>query len=74
MSLSCVGSDHGPNFALLRQIRNRAPRNNLYAAGGVRHATDLQRLTDMGIDGVLLSSALHQRRVDPSTLTSGRFE
>jgi len=31
--------------------------------GGVRHETDLNLLNDMGIDGVLLATALHTEQI-----------
>ena len=63
MSLSRVGSSAGPDFKLLHRLRNLAPENKIYAAGGVRDHSDLERLNEMGISGALLSTALHQGRV-----------
>ena len=74
MSLSRVGSSAGPDFKLLHRLRNLAPENKIYAAGGVRDHTDLERLNEMGINGALLSTALHQGRVDPSAGADRRYK
>lgn len=74
MSLSRVGSDSGPDLALLHKLRKQAPQKKIYAAGGVRHHADLRQLAEIGVDGVLLSTALHRGQIDPATATAGRFE
>lgn len=74
MSLSRVGSNSGPDFALLRRLRKQAPEKKIYAAGGVRDHADLQQLAVMGVSGVLLSSALHRGVIVPGATTAGRLE
>ena len=63
MTLSRVGSDSGPDFALLDQLRTKAPAKKLFAAGGVRGGEDLIELNRRGISGVLVASALHAGRI-----------
>jgi phosphoribosylformimino-5-aminoimidazole carboxamide ribotide isomerase len=63
MTLSRVGSDTGPDFALLDQLRTKAPAKKLFAAGGVRGGEDLIELNRRGISGVLVASALHAGRI-----------
>lgn len=63
MTLARVGSGLGPDFVRLEALRRRTPRTQLYAAGGVRDAADLQRLKALGVSGALLASALHDRAV-----------
>jgi phosphoribosylformimino-5-aminoimidazole carboxamide ribotide isomerase len=63
MTLSRVGSDSGPDFELLDQLRTKAPARNLFAAGGVRGGEDLMELNRRGISGVLVASALHAGRI-----------
>jgi phosphoribosylformimino-5-aminoimidazole carboxamide ribotide isomerase len=73
MTLHRVGSDAGPDFARLHAIKPAA--REIYAAGGVRDADDLQALADAGIAGVLVASSLHNGRLtgaDLRRLETGR--
>lgn len=70
MTLSRVGSDAGPDLALLRSLKRRAPQKKFYAAGGVRDARDLESLRQAGARGVLLARALHERRLTPGELAA----
>ena len=63
MTLSRVGSDTGPDFELLDQLRTKAPAKKFFAAGGVRGGEDLVELNRRGISGVLVASALHAGRI-----------
>jgi len=60
MSLSRVGSLEGPDLSRLHAFRSAYPAVELFAAGGVRHAQDLNDLSRLGVSGVLLATALHQ--------------
>ena len=68
MNLDRVGSGEGPDLALLGALRRRAPGCRLVAAGGVRDGTDLDQLAAAGVSAVLLATALHEGRVDASSL------
>ncbi|MGH8750737.1 MAG: HisA/HisF-related TIM barrel protein [Burkholderiales bacterium] len=68
MTLTRVGSAAGPDCALLQSLQQRAPEKKFYAAGGVRGARDLETLEQGGAHGVLLASALHQRRLSSQEL------
>ncbi|HUL10405.1 MAG TPA: HisA/HisF-related TIM barrel protein [Candidatus Acidoferrum sp.] len=63
MTLSRVGSRGGPDLDLLRRWRDEAPAKKIFAAGGVRGGEDLLALADCGISGVLVATALHERRI-----------
>ena len=63
MTLARVGSDAGPDLARFVAIRSIAGGRELYAAGGVRDASDLSALKAAGAFGALISSALHERRI-----------
>ena len=64
MTLARIGSQAGPDFDRLRKIGTKAAgRHALYAAGGVRGLEDLRSLQQAGIAGVLVASALHDRRI-----------
>jgi len=68
MTLARVGSNAGPDFERLREILNAAGARKIYAAGGLRGRDDMARLQGMGVAGVLVASALHDRRLSPSDL------
>jgi phosphoribosylformimino-5-aminoimidazole carboxamide ribotide isomerase len=72
MSLDHVGNTGGPDLRRIRQLRPDAGDRQLYAAGGVRDAADLQRLQDAGADGALLASALHNGRIGAAQLDALR--
>jgi phosphoribosylformimino-5-aminoimidazole carboxamide ribotide isomerase len=63
MTLARVGGDGGPDMDRLAEIKRRAPDVMLYAAGGLRGASDLVRLKQAGARGVLVASALHDGRL-----------
>jgi phosphoribosylformimino-5-aminoimidazole carboxamide ribotide isomerase len=63
MALAHVGSNSGVNTQLLETIKTVAPQTHFYAAGGVRNQDDLIQLEEMGISGVLVASALHQKQL-----------
>ncbi len=74
MLLSRVGSDEGPDLAKLQRLQRRGPQKKFYAAGGVRGMRDLEALVRAGASGVLLASALHQRRIGAADLAHFTFE
>jgi phosphoribosylformimino-5-aminoimidazole carboxamide ribotide isomerase len=68
MTLARVGGDAGPDMDRLADIKRRAPDAMLYAAGGLRGVSDLMRLKQAGISGVLVASALHDSRLTRADL------
>lgn len=72
MTLAKVGSGAGPDLGRLAAVKAMAGKRQVFAAGGVRHAADLDDLQAAGIAGALVASALHDGRLDKATL--GRFE
>jgi phosphoribosylformimino-5-aminoimidazole carboxamide ribotide isomerase len=63
MTLARVGSGAGPDLARFAAIRSIAGGREIYAAGGVRDASDLSALKAAGASGALIATALHERRV-----------
>lgn len=60
LDLPAVGSQGGPGTQPICQaIRQRYPEVELLTGGGVRNADDLARLGEVGVDGVLIASAIH---------------
>jgi phosphoribosylformimino-5-aminoimidazole carboxamide ribotide isomerase len=59
MTLVKVGSAAGPDFARLEEMKAKAGRRAVIAAGGVRHETDVRELSALGISGALVATSLH---------------
>jgi phosphoribosylformimino-5-aminoimidazole carboxamide ribotide isomerase len=65
MTLDRVGSHAGPDLARLETYCLRYPEKKIIAAGGVRNVEDLTALKGIGVQGVLLASALHTGAITP---------
>jgi phosphoribosylformimino-5-aminoimidazole carboxamide ribotide isomerase len=63
MTLARVGSGAGPDIARLAEVKHRAGSRKIFAAGGVRGGEDLIELAARGVAGVLVATALHDRRI-----------
>jgi phosphoribosylformimino-5-aminoimidazole carboxamide ribotide isomerase len=63
MTLARVGSGAGPDLARLEEIGHRGGSRKIFAAGGVRGGEDLIELAKRGVSGVLVATALHDRRI-----------
>ncbi len=68
MNLTQVGSEIGPDFSLLNELKQRNSDAFLYAAGGVRDDADLARLKQIGVHGALVATALHNGSIVTSDL------
>lgn len=62
MSLPKVGANQGPDLEKLHAIK-QATHTGLYAAGGVRNMQDIYALESTGAEGILIASALHQKKI-----------
>jgi HisA/HisF family protein len=70
MCLQSVGASGGPDFERVRSIVKAAAGKDVYAAGGVRHRADLDALSEAGVAGVLISSALHNGAITRADVVS----
>lgn len=68
MSLPHVGSNDGPDMNRLNYFHTQYPSHHFYAAGGIRHLSDLQVLNHQGIQGALIASALHNGHLGQAEL------
>ena len=57
-----AGMGAGLDFGLLARVR-RVPEIALIAGGRVRGVDDIAKLADIGADGVLIATALHDGRI-----------
>jgi phosphoribosylformimino-5-aminoimidazole carboxamide ribotide isomerase len=63
MTLARVGGGAGPDIERLRNVKARAGHRLVYAAGGVRNASDLVALKVIGVSGALVASSIHDGRL-----------
>jgi phosphoribosylformimino-5-aminoimidazole carboxamide ribotide isomerase len=66
--LTCtdIGSDgmlKGPNFDLYKKIKERFPNLKINASGGVSSLKDLEKLKELGVDGVIIGKAIYEGRI-----------
>ncbi len=66
LDLANVGMGQGVGTeAFCQRLRHADPRLEIVAGGGVRGIDDVRRLIDLGVDRVLVASALHDGRIAP---------
>jgi len=70
MTLARVGSKSGPDVQRLNTIKSRVPEKQLFAAGGIRDATDLATLAHHGIAGALVATSLHNGTLTGAQIAS----
>jgi len=70
MSLAQVGANQGVNLELLEKFKHFSKKFKLYSAGGVRNIDDISTLEQLGIHGVLLASALHNKQISIDEIRS----
>jgi HisA/HisF family protein len=70
MTLARVGSRIGPELDRLAQIKAVAAGRSVYAAGGVRNASDLAALQSLGLAGALIATSLHDGSLTPAELAN----
>ncbi|ENN96089.1 hisA/hisF family protein [Methanocaldococcus villosus KIN24-T80] len=58
LDISSVGTKRGINKELINMVMRKV-NNPIYVGGGVRNKEDLKVCVDLGIDGVLVGTALH---------------
>lgn len=69
LDLAQVGVGGGlSTLDLCRRLLDRFPDLRLITGGGVRHGSDLKDLKDLGIEGVLVASALHDGSITRADL------
>jgi phosphoribosylformimino-5-aminoimidazole carboxamide ribotide isomerase len=70
LDLGRIGTGCGVDLGLLESLRLRLPAIRLLAGGGVLTRLDLERMRDVGCDGALVASALHNGRLSAADLAA----
>ncbi|MES2181398.1 MAG: HisA/HisF-related TIM barrel protein [Pseudomonadota bacterium] len=63
MTLDRVGSHHGADLKRLQSLIDNNTPCQFYAAGGVRDLEDLRKISETGVTGALIASALHNKQL-----------
>lgn len=73
LDLSRVGVGAGVGTAeLCQRLRTEFPELRLITGGGVRGLNDLRALASLGLEGVLVASALHDGSISPTDVSDFR--
>ncbi len=62
LDLARVGSNEGVDIDFLKKLL-RASSLNLYVGGGIRSISEVLKLEELGVSGVLVASALHSGKI-----------
>ena len=69
LDVARVGGQAGPDLQMLKRIRLVVRESQVLAGGGVRSLSDLQQLANIGCDGALVATALHDGRLTASDVS-----
>ncbi len=72
IDLARVGTSRGLDLELIARVREAAAQVTLLAGGGVRGLEDLAQLADVGCDGALVATALHDGRLGAAEVAAAR--
>jgi phosphoribosylformimino-5-aminoimidazole carboxamide ribotide isomerase len=72
LDVARVGGKTGPDVPMLQRIRRAVSGVSILAGGGVRDLNDLKQLADVGCDGVLVATALHDGRLSTADVAAAR--
>jgi phosphoribosylformimino-5-aminoimidazole carboxamide ribotide isomerase len=73
LDLARVGGAQSVDVMLLDALRRAHPDVELLAGGGVATVRQVQQLADVGLDGVLVGTALHSGSLSPADLVAVRW-
>jgi len=72
LDLDRVGTEHGINLALLRDILEQT-RVEVLVGGGIRSLQELEQLRTLGVSGALVATVLHNGKVTVDELKAAGF-
>jgi phosphoribosylformimino-5-aminoimidazole carboxamide ribotide isomerase len=72
LDLARVGTGNGLDLDLIARVRDAARDVTLLAGGGVRGLNDVARLADVGCDGALVATALHDGRLGAAEVAAAQ--
>ncbi len=63
LDISSVGTQRGINVELIKYVLDKT-NNPVYVGGGIKGIEDLELCYDLGVDGVLIATAIHKGILD----------
>ncbi len=57
------GMLQGPSFSLYKKIIQNISEINVIASGGISHIDELQKLQEIGCEGVIIGKAIYEKRI-----------
>ena len=69
-SIKCDGMLHGPDTELYKSLLAEFPDLKITASGGVGSIDDLLKLSETGVDSVIVGKAIYERRVSLPELSA----
>jgi phosphoribosylformimino-5-aminoimidazole carboxamide ribotide isomerase len=72
LDLRRVGSEEGPNLALVKEVVERTNLEVL-TGGGIRNMADLEELRKIGVSKALVATALHKGIITPEILKTNGY-
>jgi phosphoribosylformimino-5-aminoimidazole carboxamide ribotide isomerase len=63
LDISSVGTQRGINVELIKYVLDKT-NNPVYVGGGIKGMEDLELCYDLGVDGVLIATAIHKGILD----------
>jgi phosphoribosylformimino-5-aminoimidazole carboxamide ribotide isomerase len=57
------GMMEGPNFDLYKEMRDTQPLLRIIASGGVTTMKDVEKLSEIGVDGIIIGKAIYEETI-----------
>jgi len=64
------GMLQGPSFDLYKEMIDKHPNLKIIASGGVSTVSDVEKLCEMGLDGIIIGKAIYEETIKLSDLKS----
>lgn len=58
-----------PNFEAIKELHDAFPEMNIVASGGVSSLEDVEKLREIGVEGVIIGKAIYEGKIDLADLT-----
>lgn len=72
LDLDRVGTENGANVDVLKELLKKT-KNKVLVGGGIRNLQELEELKNLGVHGVLIATALHNKQIKVDELKNAGF-
>jgi len=73
-SIKADGTLTGPDFQNIQKMIRTVKKASLYVAGGVRNTEDLDKLTKIGVKGVVIGKAFYEQTIPFSIIKNSKYD